>query len=58
MRMLVPVATSGSQLFEIVAYLQHAEGVRFEIRSTRAALRTKRRHPLREQKGCFCALSH
>ncbi len=28
-------------LFEIVAYLQHAEGVRFEVRSTRAALRTK-----------------
>jgi DNA-binding phage protein len=30
-------------LFEIVAYLQRAEGVRFEVRSTRAALRTKRR---------------
>src|ERR1700756_3257757 len=30
-------------LFEIVAYLQHAEGVRFEVRSTRAGLRTKRR---------------
>jgi DNA-binding phage protein len=30
-------------LFEIVAYLQHAEGVRFEVRPTRAALRTKRR---------------
>jgi hypothetical protein len=30
-------------LFEIVAYLQHAEGVRFEVRTTRAALRTKRR---------------
>ena len=29
-------------LFEIVAYLQH-EGVRFEVRPTRAALRTKRR---------------
>jgi hypothetical protein len=29
-------------LFEIVAYLQHAEGVRFEVRSTRAGLRTKR----------------
>jgi hypothetical protein len=30
-------------LFEIVAYLQHAEGVRFEVRCTRAGLRTKRR---------------
>jgi DNA-binding phage protein len=30
-------------LFEIVAYLQHAEGVRFEVRSTRADLRRKRR---------------
>src|ERR1700682_3404978 len=30
-------------VFEIVAYLQNAEGVRFEVRSTRAALQTKRR---------------
>jgi hypothetical protein len=30
-------------LFEVVAYLQQAEGVRFEVRSTRAALRTKKR---------------
>jgi len=30
-------------LFEIVAYLQHAEGVRFQIRSTRPASRTKKR---------------
>jgi hypothetical protein len=28
-------------LFAIVAYLQQAEGVRFEVRSTRAALRKK-----------------
>ena len=34
-----PTAT---KLFEIVAYLQNAEGVRFEVRSTRAALRRKR----------------
>ena len=33
---------TASNLFEIVAYLQHAEGVRFEVRSSRAALRTKR----------------
>ena len=30
-------------LFEIVAYLQKAEGVRFEVRSTRAGLRLKER---------------
>jgi hypothetical protein len=34
--------TAGN-LFEIVAYLQQAEGVRFEVRSTRVGLRTKRR---------------
>jgi DNA-binding phage protein len=32
---------TASNLFEIVAYLQRAEGVRFEVRSTRAALRSK-----------------
>jgi DNA-binding phage protein len=30
-------------LFEIVAYLQGAEGLRFEVRPARAALRKKRR---------------
>jgi len=30
-------------LFEIVAYLQHAEGVWFEVRSTRAAMRSKQK---------------
>src|SRR5713226_5837226 len=34
---------TASNLFEIVAYLQHAEGVRFEVRSARGALRAKRR---------------
>src|ERR1700687_2047779 len=34
---------TANNLFEIVAYLQHAEGVRFEVRSARAALRTKKR---------------
>lgn len=34
---------TANNLFEIVAYLQHAEGVRFEVRPTRAALRTKKR---------------
>jgi hypothetical protein len=35
--------SSGRNLFEIVAYLQDAEGMRFEVRSARAALRTKKR---------------
>jgi DNA-binding phage protein len=34
---------TANNLFEIVAYLQDAEGVRFEVRSTRAALRKKKR---------------
>jgi DNA-binding phage protein len=34
---------TASNLFEIVAYLQHAEGVRFEVRPTRAASRSKKR---------------
>jgi len=34
---------TASNLFEIVAYLQQAEGVRFEVRSKRAALRKKLR---------------
>jgi DNA-binding phage protein len=32
---------TASNLFEIVAYLQRAEGVRFEVRSARAGLRGK-----------------
>jgi DNA-binding phage protein len=44
MRMLGPNGNPQARnLFEIVAYLQDAEGVRFEVRSTRAALRTKKR---------------
>jgi hypothetical protein len=43
MRMLGPSGNPQARnLFEIVACLQQAEGVRFEVRSTRAALRTKR----------------
>jgi DNA-binding phage protein len=34
---------TASNLFEVVAYLQHAEGVRFQVRSTRHASRTKKR---------------
>jgi DNA-binding phage protein len=37
-------------LFEIVAYLRNAEGVRFEVRSTRATLRTNRRPSSRQTK--------
>ena len=44
MRML---GTNGNpqarNLFEIVAYLQQAEGVRFEVRSARASSRSKKR---------------
>jgi DNA-binding phage protein len=37
-------------LFEIVAYLQRLEGVRFEVRPARAALRRKRRPATRRAK--------
>jgi DNA-binding phage protein len=44
MRMLGPNGNPQARnLFEIVAYLQDAEGVRFEVRSAPAALRTKKR---------------
>jgi hypothetical protein len=44
MRMLGPRGNPQARnLFEIVAYLQRAEGVRFEIRSARATSRVKRR---------------
>jgi DNA-binding phage protein len=38
-------------LFEIVAYLQAAEGVRFEVRPARAAFRKKRRAAVRRRRG-------
>jgi hypothetical protein len=44
MRMLGPRGNPQARnLFEIVAYLQRAEGVRFEVRSVRGASRAKRR---------------
>ena len=44
MRMLGPNGNPQARnLFEIVAYLQHAEGVRFEVRSARARTRSKKR---------------
>jgi DNA-binding phage protein len=46
MRMLGPNGNPQARnLFEIVAYLQHAEGVRFEVRSSRAALHRKKVPP-------------
>jgi DNA-binding phage protein len=41
---------TASRLFEIVAYLQEAEGVRFEVRPVRAALRRKKRAMARRTK--------
>ena len=50
---------TAGKLFDIVAYLQNVEGVRFEIRSTRAALRTNRRPSSRQTKRTpSAALSH
>lgn len=44
MRMLGPRGNPQARnLFEIVAYLQRAEGVRFEVRSARTASRVKHR---------------
>ena len=44
MRMLGPRGNPQARnLFEIVAYLQQTEGVQFELRPTRAAVRAKRR---------------
>jgi DNA-binding phage protein len=50
---------TASNLFEIVAYLQHAEGVRFEVRSARAPLRSKKRPlPHRSNRAASTAMSH
>src|SRR6202051_4625844 len=44
MRMLGPTGNPQARnLFQIVAYLQKSEGVRFQLRPTRIALRVKRR---------------
>ena len=46
-------------LFEIVAYLQHAEGVRFEVRSARAVSRSKKRpFPHGARRATSTAMSH
>jgi DNA-binding phage protein len=52
MRMLGPRGNPQARnLFEIVAYLQQAEGVRFEVRSSRAALRRKKLSPSQRFRG-------
>ncbi len=48
---------TASNLFEIVAYLQRVEGVRFEVRPARAALRVKRRPSSRRAKRAASAVS-
>ncbi len=49
---------TASNLFEIVSYLQHAEGVRFVVRSARPALRTKKRpSPKRIKRAASAAMS-
>jgi hypothetical protein len=60
MRMLGPRGNPQARnLFEIVAYLQRAEGVRFEVRSTRATIRTKKRpSPQAAKRIASAVLSH
>ena len=56
MRMLGPRGNPQARnLFQIVAYLQHAEGVRFQVRSTRPAMRTKKRPSPRGSKQAASA---
>ncbi|MGB8674357.1 MAG: hypothetical protein WCD27_08390 [Candidatus Acidiferrales bacterium] len=38
---------TASRLFEIIAYLQDAEGVRFEVRPARAAMQKKKKRLVR-----------
>jgi DNA-binding phage protein len=58
MRMLGPTGNPQARnLFEIVAYLQRAEGVRFEVRSARAASRVKRRPSSQGTKRAASAVS-
>jgi len=51
MRMLGPRGNPQARnLFEIVAYLQHAEGVRFELRPMRASSRRKHAPPIQRRR--------
>jgi hypothetical protein len=48
---------TASRLFEIIAYLQEAEGVRFEVRPVRAALRAKKRRlPHKRKRNASAAM--
>jgi hypothetical protein len=56
MRMLGPGGNPQARnLFEIVAYLQEAEGVRFEVRFTRAPTRAQKRPVPNEAKRAVSA---
>jgi DNA-binding phage protein len=59
MRMLGPRGNPQARnLFEIVAYLQRAEGVRFEVRSARDGARSNRRPlPRRTNRATSTAMS-
>jgi hypothetical protein len=58
MRMLGPRGNPQARnLFEIVAYLQQAEGVRFEVRSSSAASRPRRRPSSRNGKRTVSPLA-
>jgi DNA-binding phage protein len=46
---------TASRLFEIIAYLQEAEGVRFEVRPARPTVRKKRPRPARGRKPAASA---
>jgi hypothetical protein len=57
MRMLGPRGNPQARnLFEIVAYLQRAEGVRFQIRSSREASRARRRRSKGVKRAVAAAL--
>jgi DNA-binding phage protein len=50
---------TASRLFEIVAYLQQAEGVRFEVRSARSVSRSRKRPlPRTADRTTSTAVSH
>ena len=55
MRMFGPTGNPQARnLFEIVAYLQHAEGVRFEVRRSRPLPREDTSIRLEGKTRCFC----
>lgn len=48
---------TASNLFEVLAYLQRAEGVRFEVRSARSTARPKRRRSSRKDASAKATLA-